>query len=180
MTWNGAYTVMIKSTTKVVCDAGPIIHLDELNCLDLLIDFQKIILSGKVCEEVKRHRPLALDRKDLPLMVLTQKISPDEPVLSVCRIFSLDAGEIEALAIMQKNPQAIFLTDDASARLAAIQLGFKTHGTIGIIIRSIRQGHRVAEETVRTLTEIPLKSTLHIKPSLLKEIIIKVKNEFKL
>ena len=78
------------------------------------------------------YRPLALDRKDLPLMALTQKNSPDEPVLSVCRIFSLDAGEIEALAVMQKNPQAIFLTDDASARLAAIQLGYKTHGTIGL------------------------------------------------
>lgn len=43
MTWNGASTVMIKSTTKVVCDAGPVIHLDELNCLDLLTDFQEIV-----------------------------------------------------------------------------------------------------------------------------------------
>ena len=29
----------------VVCDAGPIIHLDELGCLDLLADFNAILLT---------------------------------------------------------------------------------------------------------------------------------------
>lgn len=180
MTWNGASTVMIKSTTKVVCDAGPVIHLDELNCLDLFTDFQEIVLSCKVCEEIKRHRPSALMRQDLSFSTLTQNILPDESLLTICRIFALDAGETEALALMQHNPQAMFLTDDASARLAANQMGFIVHGTIGILVRSIRRGYRKPEETVCILTEIPLKSTLHIKPALLKEIIIKVKTEFNL
>jgi len=171
---------MIKSTTKVVCDAGPVIHLDELNCLDLLADFQEIILSSRVCEEIKWYRPSALKRQDLSCTTLTQSISPNEPLRTICRIFALDAGETEALILMQQNPQAIFLTDDASARLAADQMGFRVHGTIGILIRSIRRGHRDPEETVRILSEIPLKSTLHIKPALLKEIIIKVKTEFNL
>ena len=35
---------MINLTTKVVCDAGPVIHLDELNCLDLLADSAKAFL----------------------------------------------------------------------------------------------------------------------------------------
>jgi len=51
----------------------------------------------------------------------------------MCRVFSLDAGESEALALMEKNPNAIFLTDDASARLVAEQMGFRTHGTIGVL-----------------------------------------------
>ena len=171
---------MIKSTTKVVCDAGPVIHLDELNCLDLLADFKEIILSSRVCEEIKWYRPSALKRQGLSFTTLTQRISPNEPLLTICRIFALDAGETEALTLMQQNPQAMFLTDDASARLAADQMGFRVHGTIGILIRSIRRGHRDPEETVRILSEIPLKSTLHIKPALLKEIIIKVKTEFNL
>jgi hypothetical protein len=28
-----------ESPLAVVCDAGPLIHLDELSCLDLLADF---------------------------------------------------------------------------------------------------------------------------------------------
>jgi predicted nucleic acid-binding protein len=35
----------------------------------------------------------------------------------MCKIFSLDAGETEALAIIEKNPDAMFLADDACARL---------------------------------------------------------------
>ncbi len=38
---------MIKSTLKIVCDSGPVIHLDELNCLHLLEDFlEERISSG--------------------------------------------------------------------------------------------------------------------------------------
>ncbi len=74
----------------------------------------------------------------------------------------------------------MFLTDDASARLVAEQMGFKVHGTIGILIRSTRRGQRKPEEVVSILTEIPSKSTLYIKPSLLEEIILMIKSEFNL
>jgi len=79
-----------------------------------------------------------------------------------------------------KNPQTMFLTDDASARLVAEQMGFKVHGTIGILVRSIRRGQRKPEEVVRILRDIPLKSTLYIKPSLLEEIMLKIKEEYNL
>jgi hypothetical protein len=28
----------------VICDAGPLIHLDELGCLDLLADFRDVLV----------------------------------------------------------------------------------------------------------------------------------------
>ena len=30
---------MTETTADVICDAGPVIHLDELSCLELLVDF---------------------------------------------------------------------------------------------------------------------------------------------
>jgi hypothetical protein len=33
--------------TLVVCDAGPLIHLDELDCLDLLADFSRIVIPNE-------------------------------------------------------------------------------------------------------------------------------------
>jgi predicted nucleic acid-binding protein len=92
----------------------------------------------------------------------------------------LDAGEIEALAIMEKNPQAIFLTDDASARLVTAQMGFKVHGTIGILLRSIRRRQMEPGEVLRILKEVPSRTTLYIKPSLLDEMILKIRKEFNL
>lgn len=171
---------MTKSSTKVICDAGPVIHLDELNCLDLLADFKEIILPTVVEKEILEHRPSALQNQSLSINRASDRIDIGEELLALCRIFSLDAGETEALALMERNPQHIFLTDDAAARLVSEQMKFKVHGTVGVLIRSIRRRLRKPEQILCILAEIPHKSTLHIKPSLLNEIIQLVKNEFRL
>jgi hypothetical protein len=41
-----------RSKTSVVCDAGPIIHLDELECLHLMEDFEKVFVPDVVRKEV--------------------------------------------------------------------------------------------------------------------------------
>ncbi|MGA2463635.1 MAG: DNA-binding protein [Thermodesulfobacteriota bacterium] len=171
---------MIKSGLKGVCDSGPIIHLDELRCLHLLGDFEEILISDIIYDEVKRHRVFDIKKFNLPFVISPEKIPVNELLFTLCRIFSLDAGEIEALAIMEKNPQAIFLTDDASARLVAAQMGFKVHGTIGILVRSIRRRQMEPGEVLRILKEVPSRTTLYIKPSLLDEIILKIRKEFNL
>ncbi len=169
-----------KETNSVVCDAGPIIHLDELGRLHLLVDFQKIFLSDTVWEEIDQYRPSALKRKDLFLIRSRGVVPSNETLLTMCRVFSLDAGEIEALALMEQIPQAMFLTDDAAARLVAEQMAFNVHGTIGILIRSIRRGQMSPKEVLDVLTELPRKSTLYIRHSLLQEILLRIKNEFNL
>jgi len=79
---------------------------------------------------------------------------------------------------MQENPGAILLTDDASARLAGEELGYKVHGTIGIILRAIRKKTRTPKDVLKLLNEIPEKTTLFLRPALLEEIIQKVKDEY--
>jgi len=36
----------------VVCDAGPLIHLDEIDALDLLADFPRVLVPDAVWREV--------------------------------------------------------------------------------------------------------------------------------
>lgn len=43
--------------TLVIADAGPLIHLDELGCLDLLRDFARVWVPDAVWQEVEAHRP---------------------------------------------------------------------------------------------------------------------------
>src|SRR4030067_2679686 len=173
MMWSGASTGMIKSPLKIVCDSGPIIHLGELNCLHLLADFKEILISNIVYREIKRHRRIDFKKLDLPVILLPGRIPDTEFLLTLCQIFSLDAGEFEALAYMEKNPQAIFLTDDASARMVVEPMGFKVHGTIGILVRSIRRSQMEPGEALRILKGVPSQSTLYIKLSLLDEMILK-------
>ena len=171
---------MIKSGVKLICDAGPIIHLDEISCLDLLNDFDEIIIPPAVEREIATHRPSALQGSNLVLRTQEKKIDIKEELFTLCRSFSLDAGETEALAPMGIYPLVIFLTDDAAARLVAEQLRFNVHGTIGILVRSIRRGQKSPEEVLQILSEIPLKSSLYIKASLLKEIEKKILDKFHL
>jgi predicted nucleic acid-binding protein len=168
---------MSEAVADVVCDTGPIIHLDELGCLDLLADFREILLPVSVVEEIEKHRPVAL-ASTLPFRVLRGRHPADERLLIMCRIFALDIGEIDALTMMESQPDAIFLSDDASARMVAERMGFRVHGTIGIIIRSIRRKQKSPEEVLSILSRIPSGSTLFIKPVLLKEVALRIKKEF--
>lgn len=163
--------------TVAVCDTGPLIHLDELNSLDLLAGF-RVWIPNAVWEEVEHHRPSALQRPAVPCerQIVSGPIAP--ALLALGRALSLDAGELEALSIMTRLPQALFLTDDAAARLAAQELGYRVHGSIGILLRAIRRGQLSAAEVLTRLRAIPQRSSLHIRPALLEEIMTRVREQF--
>lgn len=96
-----------KWLNKVICDAGPVIHLDELGCIDLLSEFQEINIPKAVYEEINRHRPSALHRAQLPISLKDEQSFIDPGLWVVCQTFMLDRGEVQALAQMQRNPDAI-------------------------------------------------------------------------
>ena len=60
----------IKSSTKVVCDAGPLIHLDEIGSFHLLNDFQTILLPESVYNEVLASFNFHIDFQQKVLHVL--------------------------------------------------------------------------------------------------------------
>jgi predicted nucleic acid-binding protein len=82
--------------------------------------------------------------------------------------------------LMVEAPHAFFLTDDCAARLAAQQVGYQVRGTIGILLRSIRRGQRTASEVVTVLENLPSRSSLYLRPSLLKEVIAETKARYHL
>jgi len=168
----------IRSKTAVVCDAGPIIHLDEIGCLSLLNDFENVLVPHSVSEEVLKHRQIIFEELDEPWVVLSPIFPLEESMKSMCKMFSLDVGEVEALSILNKEPESIFLTDDSAARLVATQHGFKVHGTIGVLIRAIRRGLMKPAEVIDVLNGFPLSSTLYIRASLLEEVISRLKQEY--
>jgi predicted nucleic acid-binding protein len=106
---------MNRSPAKVVCDAGPLIHLDELDCLDLLSDFQTILVPEQVWQELEHHRPDALEHPDVVMQRVSVDTSEYPPFQILVRALALDLGEQAALSLMELYPQTILLTDDAAA-----------------------------------------------------------------
>lgn len=72
------------------------------------------------------------------------------------------------------EPGSLLLTDDTAARLAAKSVSVQAHGTLGIVVRAIRRRQRSPEEVLALLAAIPSRSTLHVRPALLQDIIARV------
>ena len=159
-----------------MCDAGPLIHLDELESLELLADFQTILVPEQVWQEVQHHRPTALTHSGVPLQRLAISIDPSSALQSLIHELTLDLGEQAALSVMAKYPQAILLTDDAAARLAAQRLNYRAYGTLGILLRAIRRKQKSAAEVIQILQILPTTSTLHIRRAFLQGVIAEILN----
>lgn len=160
----------------VVCDAGPLIHLDELDALDLLDDFPSVLVPDAVWIEVERHRPDLFSRAVRSLARLAPQRPPAPTLAALARLMPLHLGETQALQIAEEHGADLLLTDDTAARLAAKQMGLPVHGTLGILLRAIRRKQRDPRDVADLLRTIPSRSTLHIRPNLLKEIIAEVES----
>jgi predicted nucleic acid-binding protein len=155
----------------VVCDAGPVIHLHELDALDLLSSFQPLLIPHAVSEEITRHRTIAFADFGLTIKPDPQ---PDAALHEIQRIFCLHKGEMAAIGLALQNPPCLFLTDDAAARLAAQQFRVEVHGTIGILLRAVRVRQRSAGQIRFVLENLCEKSSLHIKKDLVELAISKL------
>lgn len=165
---------MIDPAPEVVCDAGPLIHLDEVGCLDLLLDFSAILVPEAVRAEVELHRPEVLRQLRVPLRIQPAGGSPTAPLRTLVRSLALDQGEQAALALALDRRGSLLITDDSAARLAARALEIRVHGTIGVLVRAIRRRQRTRSEILRILRSLPELSTLHLRRSLLDEVIREV------
>jgi predicted nucleic acid-binding protein len=95
----------------IVCDAGPLIHLDEVGCVELLTDFPQVLVPNAVWDEVAKHRPSAF----MHGTVRFQKVTPDKALSAeldvLSRLLALHRGEREALQVAQAQPGCLLLTD---------------------------------------------------------------------
>ncbi|MDP1663783.1 MAG: hypothetical protein Q8L79_01550 [Methylobacter sp.] len=117
---------MEKTRAVVIADAGPIIHLDELNSLDLLADFDKVIVPETVWNEVEQHRPQALVCSEVKF-IRQCAVHFSAQVDALTPFYTLHAGEQEALHLCFEFSNSLLLTDDTAARLAAKNLGVAAH-----------------------------------------------------
>ena len=158
---------MAATEIVVVLDAGPLIHLDQLGRLNLLNDFKELLVPRIVLDEALKHRPrlrlLELSNLEIiselpPLPADWQKLADE---------LALHAGERAGLGVLKARGRQFLLSDDAAARAVALAVGFKTHGTIGLILRSRRCGKISAAEMLQLLRELPTRTTLHLRKELL-------------
>lgn len=162
--------------TEVVCDAGPLIHLDEIGWLDLLNGFDAVLVPRQVWREAVRHRVGLEERGHFEHPVVDVVIAPSAPFQTLVRTFVLGVGEQAALSLALSRPGALVLTDDAAARLAAKALGLRAYGTLGVLLRAIRRRQRSRDEVLDVLRSLRSRSTLYVRADLLQEVVAEVES----
>ncbi len=153
-----------------VADAGPLIHLDELDSLPLLAGFTEVLVPAVVSAEVSRHRSGWTDRAPSCL----REAAPNPKTLRALNeetlSAELDPGELSALALWRENPDFVLLCDDLVARRTAERLGCEVAGTLGVVLWTARTGRLDAKEAQRLIRAIPNQTTLYVRADLIEQV----------
>ena len=168
---------MAANDVLVVLDAGPLIHLDEFDCLHLLDGFAELLIPSIVWEEATRHRP-RLRLEKIPRAKISDPHGPPPlPLAAASFANELHAGEIAAITLLHEAGGGLLLSDDDAARQTAEALGFFVTGTLGLLLRGIRRKQISAAQVRQMAAEFPQRSTLHISRSLLKRFADSIPNQ---
>ncbi len=111
-------------TLAAVSDAGPLIHLAEIDSVELLTAFDTLLVPETVLEEITAG--------GVPDGVGNLSYEPIEVDDSGVVSDTLDDGERAAIVLAKREGIAL-LTDDLAAREMADDAGIKLRGSIGVI-----------------------------------------------
>ena len=145
---------------NAVADTGPLIHLAEIGCLDLLSIFEELHIPDAVWHEA-RHPPSIREglsdakRWTLPAEEL-------ESFIAANRLEHLQRGELECLYLSSQEKIPLLLTDDLAVRDAARALGKTPIGSLGVIVKAHQLQRLSLEDADHRLMELDRTSTLYV------------------
>lgn len=136
----------------IVSNTGPLLHLYEVNGINLLKLAGSILIPPQVREEL-----ILLDSQlKLAEWILVESLKV--PFASEAtrwhQAHVLDLGEAQALGLARQQQADWFLTDDAAARLVATSLGIEVHGSLGIVLWAAVENHLTYEQANALLEKL--------------------------
>lgn len=146
---------------KAVADAGPLIHLTEINSLALLEIFESVIVPDSVWLEAQAHHPLSHPAPSNLMRITVSQAEVEASSLSG-EAPVLHRGEMECLFLCRRMSARILLTDDLAARDAARRLGVTPVGSLGIVVRAFRLGLISLLEAQHLLEDLYDQSSLFV------------------
>lgn len=142
-----------------VADAGPIIHLDEIDALDLLSVADGLLIPQTVFDELEACTvPPALSN------IKYEIVEADITELAV----DLDPGETAALAVASER-SAVLLTDDLAARDAAKDLDVEVHGSIGVIVLAHTRGELNKSKAIELMRALQAETSRFIRDAVVEQ-----------
>ena len=150
----------------VVCDTGPLLHLNEAGALEFLRQAGDILIPPVVEYEFARNTAGLL----LPDWI---KIFPlGKTIAAQARKWisnDIDAGEAQAIGLAIQEEADRFLTDDGRARRFAESLGLEVHGSVGLLLWAVATGYIRNRAEAHGLLDALARSSLWVSEKVLNE-----------
>jgi predicted nucleic acid-binding protein len=147
--------------SRAVCDAGPLIHLAQVDGLPVLRVAREILVPVPVLRELRDH-PVLPTRC---LRVELKGAAKDLAKLIADR-FDLGPGESAAMALAKQEQVRPVLTDDLEARDVARSYGLEPRGTLGLVARACHEGVVSRADAVSLIDRLHADSTLYLTADL--------------
>lgn len=159
---------------KAVSNTGPIIHLNEINLLNILEIFQILLIPEEVAKELRKNK-IMIPKK---IKIISLNPQSKDSVKVLTNQENLDLGESCAIALALQERVDYFLTDDLEARSVAEKYNLETHGSIGIVLRAFKEKIINEKIAIEKIGELYSKSSLFITKDLVDNVLRSIK-EFK-
>ena len=152
----------------IVCDTGPILHLQEAGLLKLIKKAGKVYIPQRV--DIEMASQSLSWKTDKPGWIKVEPLLPDEARQAESIFLSglLDMGETEAIILAKRLKTTWFLTDDSEARIFATSLGLEVHGSLGVVLWSAAMGNLTYKQSMNALEKLS-QTSLWISKATLKE-----------
>lgn len=160
----------IDTAEQAVADAGPLIHLNEIDSLSLLRVFDEVHISHVVLAETTM--PKRVDPKRLATLGHLRNhqvtISDVERFVAEKNLAHLHLGERTSFYLADGLKIGIVLTDDLAVREAAKVLGLRPVGSLGVIARACASDLLGVESAVNRMRDLQERSTLFVTPQIVE------------
>jgi predicted nucleic acid-binding protein len=155
---------------SAVTDSGPLIHLTEIGCLQILSIFGNLHVPEAVREEtVKRGRTSKEDFLKLS-NVERHNLSQSDVTRFVERnnLKELHSGEHQCLYLCKQINVPILLTEDLAVRETAKRLNLIPVGSLGIVAKAYSLGQISKTEAECHITDLYDVSSLFVTRSIVE------------
>jgi predicted nucleic acid-binding protein len=126
--------------SAVVSDTSPIRALAHLGHLDLLALFYGVVLVPPAVAHELLQPLTGLPAIDVSLIPFFRVQAPSNTSLVQQLLRTLQAGEVEALALTVEIGAPALLIDEVKGRAEATRRGVVLNGTLGVLLRAKQRG----------------------------------------